>query len=203
MEIPETTENPLQELETWRVRAGRPPLHYSATNCDSGVRVVVFSGTRQLGIGEGKTKREAKQQAARNILSNVTPSETRTYTPKQTPSYPRKNRAQNQQSHKTERGSNTGRFFEDVMERVLEDLRTKGEIDDFERHAPFSEPDMMGIDFSVTKDGVTCHFGMTISHKSWLGDRLTYLGIPQFWIPKNMKPDSMARRVLELFRPLK
>ncbi len=63
---------PKKRIINWAQRKRRPPVTYAVVpSPGDGFRVNVRSGTRKIGEGSGRTKREAEIAAARNALDNV------------------------------------------------------------------------------------------------------------------------------------
>lgn len=99
---------------------------------------------------------------------------------------------------KSQRYSRLGYEMENEVERVLGRVVEQGILTSVEHHSaqmPFK-------DFTVTKivNGVeeVRSFGMTTSLRVW-SNRRNRGGPPQFCFPIGTKPETIIRRVLELF----
>ena len=95
--------------------------------------------------------------------------------------------------------SELGYQMEDEVERVIRRAVEEGTFASVVHHSP-QTPSM---DFTVTKmvNGVeeSRSFGMTISLKVW-SERRNRGGSPQFCFPIGTKPETIIRRVSELFK---
>jgi len=100
---------------------------------------------------------------------------------------------------KSKRYSALGYQMEDEVERVIRRAVEEGTFASMVHHSP-QTPSM---DFTVMKmmNGVeeSRSFGMTISLKVW-AERRNRGGAPQFCFPIGTKPETIIRRVLELFK---
>jgi hypothetical protein len=89
---------------------------------------------------------------------------------------------------------------------ILRDLVADKKISVFKAHPHYSEEDQHGKDFTVEKqvDGkmVSRSFGVTISRRSWIEARLRHQGVPQFCFPIGVKPETIEKRILGLFKPV-
>ena len=104
-----------------------------------------------------------------------------------------------------ERRAALGRALETEIESLLADMKDKGELSVFTRFAPHSVEDGQGKDFMVGKEGedgvVRRFFGVTISLHSWNEVKCRHPEVPQLCFPIGTKPETMRRRILELFDP--
>lgn len=102
-----------------------------------------------------------------------------------------------------QRYARLGVALEEQIASLLADLKEKGVIAGFQRHEHNSPADMDGRDFSVSIDVagevVTRHFGVTISVASWGLARTRHPLTPQLCFPIGTKPETITRRILELF----
>ncbi len=87
---------------------------------------------------------------------------------------------------------------------MLEAAKERGEFVEVVLNEPHSEADSEGKDFTVTKmiDGEpqTRSFGITISQRSLSESRVRHSDIPQFLFPIETKPETVLRRVNDLFK---
>ncbi len=99
---------------------------------------------------------------------------------------------------KSKRYSELGYQMEDEVERVI----SRAIEEDIFASVAHHSPQTPSMDFTVTKmvNGVkkSRSFGMTISLKVW-SERRNRPGSPQFCFPIGTKPETIIRRVLELF----
>lgn len=91
-----------------------------------------------------------------------------------------------------------GLLLEDRVENLLKEMREAGLITEFKRHAHNSVADLTGQDFTVIRDGSEISFGVTISIRRWNKSRRLH-DDPQLCFPLGTKPDTMVKRILELF----
>ncbi len=100
---------------------------------------------------------------------------------------------------KSKRYSELGYQMEDEVERVIRRAIEEGTFASVVHHSS-QTPSM---DFTVTKMvnelEESRSFGMTISLKVW-SERRNRLGSPQFCFPIGTRPETVIRRVLELFK---
>lgn len=103
---------------------------------------------------------------------------------------------------RTKRMSQQGRLLEDEVEAVLSQLQNQGKILSFTRHSANSPADCDGRDFTVTTTqsggNRQYSFGVTISLRSWQKARVKHPQVPQLCWPIGTKPETMAKRILEL-----
>jgi len=101
-------------------------------------------------------------------------------------------------NRKSERYSEIGRQFENEFEQLLISWVEAGYFDGYERRT-----DREGEDFLVYKkineEMLEKSFGITISQRKVVKDRVRHRHIPQFCFPIGTKPDTMLKRVSELF----
>jgi hypothetical protein len=102
---------------------------------------------------------------------------------------------------RSERYAIVGRENEHEIERIL---KASGTFSYVERHEPDSRADSEGKDFTVrmVAKGVEreVSFGVTISHRRWSESRMVHPDVPQIHTPIGMMPETIVRRVVELFR---
>lgn len=103
------------------------------------------------------------------------------------------------------RYSEIGRKFEqEEMRRILQKMVEKGMLTEFEIYPPNSQEDKGGKDLRVSKwigaAKMDRYCGVTISIKSWHEARFKHQDIPQFCFPIGTKPETIERRILELFK---
>lgn len=106
-------------------------------------------------------------------------------------------------ARRNQRFSDYGRDFEQEMCKFLEKLKEAGDITDFLYHEPHSESDRAGKDFTVAKlvnEVRQEHsFGVTISLQRWPISKACHPNVPQFCFPIGTKPETIKKRILELF----
>ncbi len=105
---------------------------------------------------------------------------------------------------RSQRMASIGIALEDEVSKILLDMREKSLIADFKSHKHNSNEDMEGKDFTVTKiinnSEVIRSFGVTISIRCWHRSKMRHNEIPQFCFPIGTKPETMQKRILELFK---
>lgn len=101
---------------------------------------------------------------------------------------------------KAERYSAVGRQHERYVLNVLLNAVRDKLLDSAILHEPNSIPDTEGRDFTVTRRGVSRSFGITISRASWIEAQVKHPNVRQFYWPVNITPETITRRVLELFQ---
>lgn len=103
---------------------------------------------------------------------------------------------------KGERMAKQGRLLEEEVAALLEKMREEKLIIGFIAHAPNSPEDTAGRDFTVeaSVSGTTAarSFGVTISLKRWNESKIRH-DVPQFCFPLGTKPETIRKRILELF----
>ena len=101
------------------------------------------------------------------------------------------------------RGAKQGRALEEQVQAVLRVMQQKGELVKAVYHSANSFEDRDGKDFTVAKyiDGkeISRSFGVTISLRRWSRGKMLHRDIPQLCFPLGTKPETMRRRILELF----
>ena len=102
-------------------------------------------------------------------------------------------------ARKAERYSQIGREFEKQVENYLAELQVAGQISSFTRHEPHTMSDRNGKDFTIRQNGDEVSFGVTISHKQWQKARIQHPEVTTFHFPLGTKPETVKKRVLELF----
>lgn len=107
---------------------------------------------------------------------------------------------------KSEYGDNLGREMENRVEAVGLALVECGELVAFVRHEPNSPEDCSGKDFTAKKliaggEGeMERSFGITISgEKHRLVAQSRYPNVPQWWIPWDIRDDTIQKKILKLF----
>ena len=104
---------------------------------------------------------------------------------------------------KSQRMADAGRAFEEEVAGILERMLEEKLISGFVAHAPHSSEDAQGRDFTVTSiaGGKTVErsFGVTISLKRWQRSKILHPDVPQFCFPLGTKPETVRKRILELF----
>lgn len=105
-------------------------------------------------------------------------------------------RRQARDERRAERFAGYGRQQELSVKQILEDSKL---FDKVILHPPHSASDGQGQDFTVLRGEQFVSFGVTISLKSWNRSKVIYPDIPQFCFPLNAKPETVIRRVAELF----
>ena len=113
-------------------------------------------------------------------------------------------RIQKASARKAERYSELGKEFENFVANILSKIAEKKKIFGFTQNPANSSEDRQGKDFTVwvkkENDEVsTRSFGVTISHKSWNDSRLRHPDIPQFFFPLETKPETIEKKILDLF----
>jgi hypothetical protein len=107
------------------------------------------------------------------------------------------------QGRKSQRYSVVGRQLEKDVSEILKKMIENGDITEFEYFKPNSHEDLNGKDFSVTHNinGVEeiRYFGVTISMRRWNKARSRYHDVPQLCFPIGTKPETIKKRILELF----
>lgn len=103
-----------------------------------------------------------------------------------------------------ERYAKIGRKFEGEVADLLRKMQDEKLILGFVHHAPNSEEDGDGRDFTVTglvggKEAERS-FGVTISLQSWQRSKIVHPDVPQFCFPIGTKPETIRARILELFK---
>lgn len=94
------------------------------------------------------------------------------------------------------RKSKFGRSFEKMIYQIL---LSSNKFDEVIYHEPNSKEDQNGKDFSVKINNDIRSFGITISHNSWVNSKLIHPDTPQFYFPVETKPETIVKKVLELF----
>lgn len=104
---------------------------------------------------------------------------------------------------RAKRVAQRGVCLEDEIERLLRSMQERGLIACFTRHEHNSLSDRCGKDFTVRKlvgdHRMERSFGVTISSKSQNRARVLHYDIPQWWLPVGTKPETVERKILELF----
>lgn len=104
---------------------------------------------------------------------------------------------------RADRYAKIGREFESAMTDLLLKMREEKLITRFEAHAANTVEDGEGRDFTVAAviGGIETErsFGVTISLKRWGASRILHPKVPQFCFPIGTKPETIRKRVLELF----
>lgn len=200
-------------LEVWCRMNGRREPRYLTKRQMKGRGVVyisrVYSGTKLLGEGQGDRPDYAEKDAARNVLNSLGVLDDEDIKMVVNPRGNTKKKGKKKKHSKSVRESIQrraprkallGREFEKVVASYLEELQAVGEIDSYSATTPNSEEDRAGKDFIVRRgEEEEVFFGVTTSHKSWKVAKLRYRDVPQFHFPHNTKPDTVKRRILELF----
>ena len=106
-------------------------------------------------------------------------------------------------NRKSQRFAALGRKLEKEVAELLEKMQESGLIESFVYNKPFSEADCQGKDFtvrlSIGDEVVERSFGVTISYKSWGDSKVKHPDVRQFCFPIGTKPETIQKRVLELF----
>jgi len=104
---------------------------------------------------------------------------------------------------KSARYAKVGVELEDEIEELLQKMQDEGVIADFEHFTKNSKEDHSGKDFRARKEingvNVDRFFGVTISLRSWPRAKALHPKTPQFCFPIGAKPETMRKRILELF----
>ncbi len=104
----------------------------------------------------------------------------------------------------SERFAGYGLQLEKEVERILLAMKERGSITEFKKHPPNTIDDLNGKDFTVWKlVGETMaerSFGVTISSQRRNRSAVLHRKIPQWWLPIGTKPETITRKILELFQ---
>jgi len=107
-------------------------------------------------------------------------------------------------SRASERGATRGRDLEKEVEKILSKMEAEGKLSSVVYHSPNSLPDSEGKDFTVgqTNEGgeeLFRSFGVTVSMRRWGRSKVLHRDVPQLCFPPGTKPETIQKRVLELF----
>lgn len=104
---------------------------------------------------------------------------------------------------RSERYGEIGRKFESEVADLLQKLQDEKLIAAFVAHPPDSPEDRQGRDFTVAVEigGKTVEksFGVTISLQRWNHSKILHPDVPQFCFPIGTKPETIRKRIFELF----
>ena len=111
---------------------------------------------------------------------------------------------QDYEARKSERYAKRGKEFEETVATLLSKMAGDEKISGFTHNQANSHEDQQGKDFIVwvkkENDEVTTRsFGVTISFRSWNDSRLRHQNVPQFFFPLETKPETIEKKILELF----
>lgn len=114
-------------------------------------------------------------------------------------------RHKDSRDRRSRRKAELGKVFENsVMVSLLEKMKEDRLISDFIHHSPNSAFDRAGKDFTVFQSGdpepIARSFGVTTSFKSQKESLIKHPGVPQFFFPPETKPETMQKRILNLFK---
>ena len=105
---------------------------------------------------------------------------------------------------KAQRYALEGRKFEqEELPKILQKMLDGGKIVEFEIHTPNSSEDTAGQDARVralnNEQPVDKYFGVTRSLRSWKEAERMHPHTPQFCFPIGTKPETIEKRILQLF----
>lgn len=103
-------------------------------------------------------------------------------------------------ARKAQRYSRIGRQFEEDVLAILADMQGGGLIDSFVKHAPNSDEDEIGMDFTVRKGPASVSFGVTISRRSYNRSKNLHLGTPQMLFPIGTNKTTICNKILRLLQ---
>lgn len=102
-----------------------------------------------------------------------------------------------------ERYGEIGRKFEGEVADLLQKMQDEKLLLGFVQHEPNSTEDQDGRDFTVTAvlggKETFRSFGVTISLQNWNEAKIKHPDVPQFCFPIGTKPETVRKRILELF----
>lgn len=105
--------------------------------------------------------------------------------------------------HRSERYGEIGRKFESEVADLLQKMQEEKLILGFVQHEPDSTEHRDGRDFTVTTVSgdkeASRSFGVTISMQHWGAAKARFPTVPQFCFPIGTKPETIRKRILELF----
>lgn len=90
-----------------------------------------------------------------------------------------------------------GQALESQVESVIAKMKADGEVENFQRHKPYSAEDRLGRDFTILANGIKVSFGVTVStrldrHKKKHPD------IPHFSFPDGTLSETIRQKIIEL-----
>lgn len=110
---------------------------------------------------------------------------------------------QESSGRKAVRMADAGRAFETEVAALLQKMQDEQVIAGYVAHDPNSPEDLDGRDFTVTAMAggkpVERSFGVTISLRRWNQSKILHPDTPQFCFPFGTKPETIRKRILELF----